>query len=285
MRARLALRPTATMRAKRSFAPHGCRAITNGGQILVSEPARDLVVDHLGDKVTLVDLGEHRLRDLARPERVYQVTGPGLSEDFPPLKSLDALRHNLPIQLSSFVGRVDEIATVADLVRSNRLVTIVGGGGSGKTRLALQVAGELADQSKDGTWLIELADVRDPDLAVAAVASAIGVRSETGAGAADALAHVLEELDTLLVLDNCEHLVEAVAPRSWHAVAGMPACPCARDQSRAVGAPRRDRVAHPTDDMSCGRRHAARGRSAVAVRQRAPVPRPCPARAAWLQSQ
>ena len=198
------------------------RAITNGGQILVSEPARDLVVDHLGDKVTLVDLGEHRLRDLARPERVFQVTGPGLPDDFPPLESLDALRHNLPIQLSSFVGRVDEIATVADLIRANRLVTIVGGGGSGKTRLALQVAAEVADRSKDGTWWVELADVRDPDLVVATIASAIGVRSEIGAGAADALAHVLAELDMLLVLDNCEHLVEAVAHAVGTLLRGCP---------------------------------------------------------------
>ena len=91
------------------------RAITNGGQILVSEPARDLVIDHLGDKVTLVDLGEHRLRDLARPERVYQVTGSGLPERLPAAQLAGRHRHNLPIQLSSFVGRLDDIATVADL--------------------------------------------------------------------------------------------------------------------------------------------------------------------------
>ena len=198
------------------------RGIANGGQILVSEPARDLVVDHLGDRMTLVDLGEHRLRDLARPERVFQVTGSGLSEDFPPLKSLDALRHNLPVQLSSFVGRVDEVATVADLIGANRLVTIVGGGGSGKTRLALQVAAELADRSQDGTWWVELADVRDPDLVVGTIASAIGVRSEMGAGAADAFAHVLEELDMLLVLDNCEHLVGAVAQAVGTLLRGCP---------------------------------------------------------------
>ena len=230
------------------------RAISHGGQILVSEPARDLVVDRLGDKITLVDLGEHRLRDLARPEHVYQVDRRGLPDDFPPVLSLDAHRHNLPIQLSSFVGRLDEIATVLDLVRSHRLVTIVGAGGSGKTRLALQVAAELVADVKDGVWWVELADVRDPSLVVAAIASSIGVRGEIGVGGGGAACRALEEQDMLLVLDNCEHLASPVAGSGRDLLRGCPAVACARNEPGAIGAPRRGRMADPASEVSSDRR-------------------------------
>lgn len=126
------------------------RGIAHGGQVLVSQPAHDLTVDHLGDQVRLIDLGEHRLRDLARPERVFQLAGPGLLDGFEPLSSLDAHRHNLPVQLSTFIGRMDEITTVARLLETERLVTIVGVGGAGKTRLAQQVAAEVVGRHVDG---------------------------------------------------------------------------------------------------------------------------------------
>lgn len=188
------------------------RAIAHGGQVLVSQPARDLTVDHLGEAVVFEDLGEHRLRDLARPERVYQLLGPGLPDDFAPLQSLDLHRHNLPVQLSTFIGRREEMASVARLLEVERLVTIVGAGGSGKTRLAHQVAAEVIDRNTDGTWWVELAEVRDAALLADAIAKAAGVRgAEGGTEAADALARVLADQSLLLVLDNCEHLIDDVA--------------------------------------------------------------------------
>jgi predicted ATPase/class 3 adenylate cyclase/DNA-binding CsgD family transcriptional regulator len=187
------------------------RSIAHGGQVLVSAPARDLTVDQLGDEVHFLDLGEHRLRDLARPERVWQLAHPDLPSQFPPLASLDAHHQNLPVQLSSFVGRVDDIATVASLLADNRLVTITGTGGSGKTRLALQVAAEFVGRWRDGTWWVELAELSDPDAVAAAIAASVGVKGELGAGAADALAGIVASREMLVVLDNCEHLVAGVA--------------------------------------------------------------------------
>jgi predicted ATPase/class 3 adenylate cyclase/DNA-binding CsgD family transcriptional regulator len=187
------------------------RAIAHGGQVLVSAAARDLTIDHLGDGVQLLDLGEHRLRDLARPERVYQLVGPGLLDEFPALLSLDAHPNNLPVQLSSFIGRMAEIDDVTRLVCGNRLVTVTGSGGAGKTRLAQRVAAEALPGFADGAWWVELADVRDPAILAATVASAIGVQADVGEHAADELAGRLAGRQLLLVLDNCEHLIDPVA--------------------------------------------------------------------------
>jgi predicted ATPase/class 3 adenylate cyclase/DNA-binding CsgD family transcriptional regulator len=187
------------------------RDVAHGGQVLVSAPARDLTIDHLGDAVTFLDLGEHRLRDLARPERVYQLQGTDLPAEFEPLASLDARPHNLPVQLSTFIGRHAEIATVVGLLGSNRLVTIAGAGGAGKTRLAQHVAAEVLDRFTDGTWWIELAEVNDPAAIAATVSAVVGVKAEVGEGAATAFADRLGARRALLVLDNCEHLVAGVA--------------------------------------------------------------------------
>ena len=259
------------------------RAIAHGGQVLVSGPARDLVVDHLGDQVRLVDLGEHRLRDLARPERVFQVIGEGLLDGFEPLRSLDAHRHNLPVQLSSFIGRVDDIATVADLVRANRLVTIVGAGGAGKTRLAQQAAAELVDLSSDGTWWVELQDVRDPNLVVAAIGSVVGARADVGEGAADALAQALADQHMLIVLDNCEHVIDAAALVVDRILRGCPhvrVLATSREAARGrgevawriprMGVPAADgaRVAHRDRCRSATRPSVPRSRSARPARLR-----------------
>ncbi len=159
----------------------------------------------------LVDLGEHRLKDLARPEHVYQLIDADIPHEFPALRSLDAHPHNLPSQLSSFIGRVDEITTVAGLLDGNRLVTIAGSGGAGKTRLALQVAAEVIDRYPDGVWWVELAEIVDPDLLPAAIAGAVGVKADVGERAAAELAERLADRRLLVVLDNCEHLIAAVA--------------------------------------------------------------------------
>ncbi len=186
------------------------RAVAQGGQVLVSASAHDLTVDQLGDTVSFRDLGEHRLKDLARPERVWQLTGDGLLDDFEPLRSLDSHPHNLPVQLSSYVGRVEEARTLVRLMATERLVTITGAGGAGKTRLAQQVAAELLDSLDAGAWWIELAALTQADEIPGAIARATGTKGEVGDDAVDALVERLGG-HRLLVVDNCEHLVAPVA--------------------------------------------------------------------------
>ena len=177
-------------------------AAGHGGQVLVSAATADLV-----DAGGLVDLGVHRLRDLAEPQRVFQV-GAAM---FPPLRSLDAFRSNLPYELSSFVGRVEELRVVTERVRSSRVVTVVGVGGVGKTRLALHVGSEVLPDFADGVWLCELASVLDPGSIPDAVAAAVGYVPPQGVPVADGLPRFLERKELLLILDNCEHLIGAVA--------------------------------------------------------------------------
>ena len=150
-------------------------AVAHGGQVLVSEAAAALVRDWLPPGAALADLGSHRLKDLGRPERIFQLTAAGLPAQFPPLRSLGspALPNNLPAQLSAFIGRDREVAEVRALVESCRLVTLTGAGGSGKTRLGLQVAAELLDGSGDGVWLAELAAVTDQDAVAPAISQAL----------------------------------------------------------------------------------------------------------------
>jgi len=179
----------------------------NGGQILCTAP----VADRIGDDVAVLDLGRYRLRDLESELRLFQVTGEDLPVTFPPLRTLDAYRSNLPYELSSFVGREAEIRDVAERVRAARLVTIVGVGGVGKTRLALQAASEVLPHFGDGVWLCELAPVLDPAAIPDAVAAALGYTPPQGVSTEDGLRRFLERKDLLLVLDNCEHLVRAVA--------------------------------------------------------------------------
>ena len=186
------------------------RAVAHGGQVLVSSSAHDLTVDELGDAAVFRDLGEHRLRDLARPERVWQLVGDGLPDDFAELRSLDHHSHNLPVQLSSFVGRTEETRTLVRLMRTERLVTITGAGGAGKTRLAQQVAAELLDSFAAGAWWIELGPLTSGDEIPGAIARATGTKGEVGGEAIDALVERLEGV-RLLVFDNCEHVVNEVA--------------------------------------------------------------------------
>ena len=183
-------------------------SVAHGGQIVVSLASSALVRD---SSIELVDLGEHRLRDLTNTERIFQVVSPGLARDFPPLRSLDTLPGNLPRQLTSFVGREAEIAAVAELVRASSLVTLTGVGGVGKTRLALQVAAEVLPHFRDGAWFAELAGVRDPDAVPDALLALFGLRPRAGLSATDALVEFLVGKELLLVVDNCEHLLRSVA--------------------------------------------------------------------------
>jgi predicted ATPase/class 3 adenylate cyclase len=188
-------------------------AIAYGGQVLLSETAAALVRDSLPPGAALRDLGAQRLKDLGRPERIFQLDAAGLRAGFPPLRSLGnpTLPNNLPAQLSAFIGRDREMSEVRALVESRRLVTLTGAGGSGKTRLALQVAAELLDGSGDGVWLAELAAVADGDAVPAAICQALGIGEQPGRAVLDGLLDALAFQFVLIVLDNCEHLTGACA--------------------------------------------------------------------------
>jgi predicted ATPase len=164
----------------------------------------------LVEGVVLVDLGEHRLRDLSRPERVFQVNAPGLTETFAPLRSLEAFPSNLPAQLSSFVGRERDVAEIGEVLREKRLVTLTGVGGVGKTRLALQAAAEVLPRFPDGAWLCELASVRDSAVVADAVAGVFRVTARPGLTVEESLVAYLRDQELLVVLDNCEHVLRPV---------------------------------------------------------------------------
>ncbi len=203
----------------------GLLAVGHGGQVLVSGVTYELLAGRLPGGIGLRDLGEHQLKDLGRAERVFQVTGPGLAAAFGPLRSLDdpALRHNLPSQATSFVGRAGELAELRSLVSAgSRLVTITGPGGIGKSRLALQVAAEALDGAGDGVWLVELAPVADPELVAHTVAAVLQVRDEPGRPVLDTLVDAVSDRHLLVVLDNAEHVLGAAAKL---ADAMMRSCP------------------------------------------------------------
>jgi predicted ATPase/class 3 adenylate cyclase len=185
--------------------------VCHGGQILLTQATEQLGRDHLPVGARLLDLGQHRFRDLVYPERVFQLIAPGLPELFPPLKTLDSTPNNLPLQLTSFVGREDEIVDCCNFLSANRLLTLTGPGGTGKTRLSLQVAANLLGSFSDGAWLVELAPLADPALVPQAIASALSLREKMGMTLMDVLIEHLCAHKNLLVLDNCEHLIEASA--------------------------------------------------------------------------
>jgi predicted ATPase/class 3 adenylate cyclase len=186
-------------------------AIGHGGQVLVSSMTAALVTDRLGAAVELLDLGSHRLRDLDRPEQVFQVAVADLPRDFPPLRSLSTGRTNLPVQLTSFIGRERELADVQALVSRHRLVTLIGTGGTGKTRLMLEAAGRLSDRFPDGTWLAELAPLADPAQVASEIARALGAPEVPGQPALGTVQAFVADKEILLLLDNAEHLVDEVA--------------------------------------------------------------------------
>lgn len=187
------------------------RAAAHGGQILISQTVFDLVQESLPAGVLLKELGMLQLQNLQRPERVYQVVHPELPSRFPPLRLLDVLPNNLPQQVTSFVGREREIADVKRLLETTRLLTVTGAGGTGKTRLILQVAAELLEGEGDGVWFVELANLNDPVLVPRAVATVLGVREAPGRTLTEALVQHLSRRKMLILLDNCEHLLGACA--------------------------------------------------------------------------
>ncbi|HYR00655.1 MAG TPA: adenylate/guanylate cyclase domain-containing protein [Casimicrobiaceae bacterium] len=183
----------------------------HGGQILLSQATVESIREQLPPGVTLRDLGRVRLRDLASPEHVYQAVHPRLREDFPALRSLESTPNNLPQQVTSFVGRERGQAEVRKLLAQAPLLTLLGMGGLGKTRLSLQVAADVLDEFPDGVWFVELAPVADARLVPQAVASVLGVMEEAGRPVIEALVKFVRERELLVILDNCEHLVHACA--------------------------------------------------------------------------
>jgi predicted ATPase/class 3 adenylate cyclase len=183
----------------------------HGGQILLSGATRELVRHFLPENTELKDLGEKRLKDLLSPEHLYQLNISGLPTTFPPLKTLDSFPNNLPTQLTSFIGRENEIAEVKQELERHRLVTLTGSGGTGKTRLSLQVAAELLEKFDHGVWFVELAPLTDPELIPQTILSAIGISEQQGKLPLEVLTEYFHDKQTLIVLDNCEHLVSASA--------------------------------------------------------------------------
>ncbi|MGW1341391.1 DUF4062 domain-containing protein [Kribbella sp. NPDC002412] len=186
-------------------------AACNDGQVVLSAAVVDLLGDVLPAPLMLRSLGVHRLSDLARAEEIYQLVMPGVQSDFPPLRTLDRRRHNLPVQLSSFVGRDHELAALLRAVEKRRLVTLTGIGGSGKSRLALQAAADLLVRFSDGVWLVELAKLTEPELVPSSVADVLAITEDPHRGVAETLAAELESKRLVLLLDNCEHVLAATA--------------------------------------------------------------------------
>ena len=183
-------------------------AVAHGGQIVTSSATAELVME---SGFELHELGEHRLAGLSRPERVWQVCAAGLAREFPPLRSVDAMPGNLPRQMTSFVGRDAEVREVGTLVRSRPLVTLTGVGGVGKTRLALEVAAEVVSEFPDGAWLCELAPLGDAEAIWETVAGTFRVLPQPGRSFDEMVLEYLKSKRLVLVLDNCEHLLDAVA--------------------------------------------------------------------------
>jgi predicted ATPase/class 3 adenylate cyclase len=185
------------------------RDAAHGGQVLVSSAVEEAMRRVSPGAIALVDLGEHRLRDLEQPEWIFQVAHPDLQSSFPLLRTLTRATTNFPVQLTSFVGRDQELEEVAKLVRGSRLVTLTGVGGSGKTRLAMQAAAAMASEFTDGVWLIDLARISEPELVIQQVASVFGVSERANRSLDDRLIEYLGARHTLVVLDNCEHLLDS----------------------------------------------------------------------------
>jgi len=184
-------------------------AAAHGGQVLLSEVTRALAATALGEGFTTRDLGEHRLKDLDSTERLHQLLAPGLATDFPPIRTADAVRTNLPAQPTSFLGRERQIGEVSTLLEAARLVTLTGPGGTGKTRLAIECAARLTDRFPAGVWFVPLAPIVDPDLVPMAIAQALNVPELPGRTPLQRVIDQVGEQQMLMVLDNFEQVTDA----------------------------------------------------------------------------
>jgi predicted ATPase/class 3 adenylate cyclase len=212
----------------------------SGGQVLCSQAAAERIGTQLPVEVALIDLGEHRLADLARPERVFQLTHPDLPSQFPPLRSLGAHRHNLPVALTPFIGRTWELQELSRLLAESRLLTLTGVGGAGKTRLSLQAVAAAVLAYPDGVWMVELTPLRDEAQVPTALASALSFETstfDTPEAIKDRLISHLAIRQALLLLDNCEHLLQAVAHLVHTLVTRCPAVTVLATSRERLGVP------------------------------------------------
>ena len=212
------------------------RDLAHGGQTVLSGTTEDLVLDRLPADAWLTDLGSHQLRDLPRLERVVQLCHPDLRNDFPPLRTRETVvAQHLPVQFTSFVGREAEMNDVRQILAGNRFVTLTGAGGVGKTRLAVQVAAEIAGGFGGGVWLVDLAPITDPDLVPVAVIRALGLPDQPGRSTMDTLLRFVGDRRMLLVLDNCEHLLDASAALVVGLQGGCPAVTVVATSREPIG--------------------------------------------------
>lgn len=198
------------------------RAIAHGGQVILSGTAARQVEGQLPSNLTLLDLGAHRLKDLSRPEQVFQLVSPGLPVTFPPLRSLPNQLHNFPVQTTAFIGRAAELKQLHERLHQTRLLSLLGPGGVGKSRLALQLAAETAESFPDGTWLAELAALQNASLLAQSVAAIFGLKEQNSLSIEEVLTDYLRTKQMLLVLDNCEHLIEQCASLAAHVIQSCP---------------------------------------------------------------
>jgi predicted ATPase/class 3 adenylate cyclase/DNA-binding CsgD family transcriptional regulator len=214
------------------------RDLAHGGQTVLSGATEPLVVDQLPDDVTLTDLGTHPLRDLPRPERVVQLCHPDLHNDFPPLRAANAVAaERLPMQLTTFIGRQTEMKGIREALADNRLVTLTGAGGAGKTRLAIQIAAATATEYANGVWYVDLAPITDPDLVPVTVARALGLPDQPDQSTMEVLRRFIRDRRMLMLLDNCEHLLDASAELIIGVLAGCPALTLLATSREPIGVP------------------------------------------------
>jgi len=212
------------------------RDLAHGAQTVLSGITEDLVLDRLPADAWLTDLGSHRLRDLPRLERVVQLCHPDLRNEFPPLRGPGTVvAQHLPAQFTSFVGREAELDDVPQILADNRLVTLTGAGGVGKTRLAVQVAAHVGGGFSDGVWFVDLAPINDPDLVPVAVIRALGLPDHPVRSAMDTLLQFVGDRRMLLVLDNCEHLLDACAALVVGVLGGCPAVTVVATSREPIG--------------------------------------------------
>ena len=210
-------------------------AIGHGGQVLVSGVAAELSQSSLPSQVVLRDLGMHRLRDLAHPEHVFQLNAPDLPSEFPALRSLESLPNNLPLQVTSFVGRDAELAEIKDVLTKTRLLTLFGAGGVGKTRAAVQLGADLLDSYPEGVWFADLSSISDPELVAGALASALNLQESSDKSAAQTLVAAIKNNQMLVILDSCEHVVAAAAKLADALLHGCPKVKVVATSREALG--------------------------------------------------
>ena len=214
------------------------RDLAHGGQTVLSGATEPMVLDHLPTDAWLTDLGTHVLRDLPRPERVVQLCHPDIPNDFPSLRVTgSAATQNLPAQLSSFVGRMAEMAAVRELLSHDRLVTLTGAGGSGKTRLAVEVAASITGEFASGVWYVDLAPITNPAVVPVTMARALGLPDQPGSTSTESVVRHIGSRQMLIVLDNCEHLLDASAEMIGDILRGCPSVTLLTTSREPIGMP------------------------------------------------